>query len=386
MNQQYKPHIHEYKRKEVVDVTRLFNEYPVVGILNLEGLPSANYQKIKKQLRGKVVFKFTKKSFMLKALEQIKKQNIDHLKDKLQGVPALLFTKEDPFELYKILEKSKANSPAKAGQLAPEDLSVPAGPTSFTPGPMIGEFGQLGIKTEVKEGKIHIKEDKVLVKAGQAISPKVADMLVKLGVEPMKIGLNLLLTYQDGEILTKDVLYVNEEEFMNNIRLAYQQALSLSLNISYPTPENIKLLLMKAQIESEALSKKVNIDSSLNVKEEPKPSEPKPEQISVSAPEPKQEIKKEDPSQQQVQQLPKQQPKTQAKIETSKETKIEVKSQIKENDMKMAQEKWQEIMTKTVNMEKKDEKSKEEKAFKTEEKDINKIINQLKDKKSAGKI
>jgi len=385
MNQQYKPHIHEYKKKEVADVIGLFSEYPVVGILNLEDLPSANYQKIKKQLRGRVVFKFTKKSFMLKALEQIKKQNIDHLKDKLQGVPALLFTKEDPFELYKILEKSKTNAPAKAGQLAPEDLGVPAGPTSFTPGPMIGEFGQLGIKTEVKEGKIHIKEDKVLVKAGQVISPKIADMLIKLGVEPMKIGLNLSLTYQDGEILTKDVLYINEEEFMNNIRLAYQQALNLSINAGYPTSENIKLLLMKAQIESEVLSKKVNIDSFSNVKEEPKLSEPKPEQISVSVPEPKQEIKKEDPSQQ-VQQLPKQQPKTQAKIETSKETKIEVKSQIKENDMKMAQEKWQEIMTKTVNIEKKDEKSKEEKAFKTEEKDINKIINQLKDKKSAGKI
>ena len=46
------------------------------------------------------------------------------------------------------LEKSKSNAPAKPGQTAPSDLVLPAGETPFTPGPMIGELGQLGIKTE----------------------------------------------------------------------------------------------------------------------------------------------------------------------------------------------------------------------------------------------
>lgn len=376
---QYIPRVHEYKKQEVQDVIRLFNEYPVVGILNLETLPSSNLQIIKKQLRDKAVIKFTKKTFMLKALDQIKRPNIDKLKENLQGVPALLFTKQDPFELYKILEKSKSNAAAKPGQIAPEDLTISAGPTNFPAGPMIGEFGQLGIKTEVKEGKISIKEEKTLVKSGQEISQKAADILSKLGVEPMKIGLNLLLTYQNGEILTKDILYINEEEFINNIKLAYQQALNLSLNASYPTSENIKLLIMKAQIESEALAAKIKFeDSPSKVKESGEAKETQP-QIEVKHHQENKQVSPEVKVQEQRQEQ-KEDPKS------TSDNKVEVKSPVKAEDMKMAEQKWQEIVEKTVKIEKSDESSKKEKDFKTAEQDVSKLINQLKDKKSKGEL
>ncbi|MEK6840244.1 MAG: 50S ribosomal protein L10, partial [Nanoarchaeota archaeon] len=151
----YEPHIHEYKTKEVEDVKRLFHEYPVVGLINMENLPAKTLQKMKKALRDKVFFKITRKRFIEIALEGLKdKKNIDGFKEKLEGIPALIFTKEEPFTLYKLLEKSKTPAPAKPGQKSPLDITIPAGPTPFTPGPMIGELGQLGIKTEVKEGKI----------------------------------------------------------------------------------------------------------------------------------------------------------------------------------------------------------------------------------------
>ena len=72
----------------------------------------------------------------------------------LKGMPALIFTKENPFSLFKTLKKSKTNAPAKANQTAPFDLIVPKGPTSFAPGPVIGELAILGIKSGVEINEI----------------------------------------------------------------------------------------------------------------------------------------------------------------------------------------------------------------------------------------
>ena len=99
-----------------------------------------------------------------------KKPGIEKLKDHLNGMPSLMFTKENPFRLAANLMKSKSKAPAKAGQVAPSDIVVEAGPTGFAPGPVIGELGQLGIKTSVENGKVAIKENKVLVKKGEKIA------------------------------------------------------------------------------------------------------------------------------------------------------------------------------------------------------------------------
>jgi large subunit ribosomal protein L10 len=256
----YEPHIQDYKKKEVADVERLFNEYPVVGIINMEGLPTKMLQKMKKTLSDKVELKFTKKRFMKIAIDNIQdKKNIEQLKEKLVGIPALMFTKEEPFTIAKLIEKSKSSAPAKPGQVAPSDLSITAGPTPFTPGPMIGELGQLGIKTEVKEGKIHIRDDKVLVKEGEVIKPKVAELLAKLNIEPMKVGLNLLLTYQNGEILTKDVLYIDEEQYINDLKTAHIQSLALAMHVGIINKDTTKPLVQKAYRESKAVADKTNL-------------------------------------------------------------------------------------------------------------------------------
>ena len=161
-----------------------------------------------------------------------------------------MFTREDPFSIYKALEKSKVSAPARAGQKAPNDISIPAGPTPFPAGPMIGEFGQLGIKTEVKEGKISIKEDKLLLKEGDEIKPKVADLLAKLGIEPMRIGINLTLAYENGMIYRKDVLGVSEEEYISNIRLGSSQAFNLAMLISYTTKDTIQTQFLNIKFNS----------------------------------------------------------------------------------------------------------------------------------------
>ena len=107
------------------------------------------------------------------------------------------------------------------------------------PGPIIGELGQLGIKTEVKEGKVAIKEEKLLVKQDQVIDKKAADLLAKLNMQPMEIGLSLVAAYDNGLIYLKDVLSVNEGEYLKNLKQAYMNSLNLGISISYTNKETI---------------------------------------------------------------------------------------------------------------------------------------------------
>lgn len=261
------PHVSEAKKKEVEDIKRLVREYPIIGVVNMENLPALQLQRMKNQLRGIIFIKMTKKRLIYIALDQIKDENLLKLKEQIKGMPALIFTKENPFRLYKLLDKSKSNAPAKPGQIAPHDIVITAGPTNFTPGPMIGELGQVGLKTGVEGGKIVIKEDKTIVKGGEVIKPKVADILTKMGIEPMQIGLNLIATYEKGVIFTKDILAVDEQKYIDDIKQSYIDAMNLALNSAYIVKETAEELIKKAFRDSKALADSQNILTDENAKE-----------------------------------------------------------------------------------------------------------------------
>ena len=243
----------EWKKEEVKEIKRLLDEYSVFGIINVENLPSLQLQRLKHNLKNKIYVKMSKKRLINRALDEMKKENFDKVKEEIKGIPALIFTKENPFRLAKLLRQNKSNAPAKPGQIAPNDIYVKAGPTPFPPGPIIGELGQLGIKTEVKEGKVSIRDDKLLVKENEVINAKQADLLSKLKIEPMKIGINLILTYENGEILTKSILEIDDELYVNNVKIAHQEGLNLALAIGYVSKDTISYLIRKASNEISAL-------------------------------------------------------------------------------------------------------------------------------------
>jgi len=236
------------KLDAVEEMSKFCKEYPIVGIINLDGLPTPQLQQMREQLRDKVLIKVTKKRIIKRVLENLKaeKKDIDKLNNYLRGIPGLLFTKESPFKLFKTLQKNKSNTFAKAGQIAPVDVYVRAGPTSFAPGPIIGELGALGIKAGVDGGKIAIKEDKLVVKEGEEISAKLAPVLMRLDIKPMEIGLDLVVAYENGTIYDKKILSVDEQVYIDQITQIAKQGINLSFNIGYYTKETIELFITEA--------------------------------------------------------------------------------------------------------------------------------------------
>jgi large subunit ribosomal protein L10 len=248
----HQAHVSAEKKKTVAEIVKLIDSYPIIAALNMENLPAKQLQTMRGALRDSVVMLMSKRTLITHAIDQSKKPNIQELKKYLEGMPALLFSKENPFKLYKIIDKKKSKAPIKPGQTAPNDIIVPAGPTSFAPGPIIGELGQFRIKTGIEGGKVAIKENAVVAKKGEIVKGALASILQRMNIEPMEIGLDLVAVYENGEILTKDILFIDETVFLSKLSTAASDAMKLAMEVSYPAKETIVLLIGKSHRDAKA--------------------------------------------------------------------------------------------------------------------------------------
>ncbi|MBL7055885.1 50S ribosomal protein L10 [Candidatus Woesearchaeota archaeon] len=338
----------EYKKKTVQQVINLAKEYPIIGIVNMESLPAQQLQAMRSELRDQVEIFMLKKTLIRRVLAAVKgeKKGVEKLEDYFFGMPALIFTRDSPFKLSKALQKSKTPAPAKAGQIAPNDVIVPAGPTPFAPGPVISELGSAGLEVGVENGKVAVKKDSVVAKKGEKISQKVAEVLTRLDIKPMEVGLGLMAAYEKGIIYEKDVLEVDEQQYLDNVNLAASQAFNLAFNTTWINKDNIELFITKSFNDAKALGIEQNIiDSGVveellskaersmlslkgtaNIEAVEKPKEEKKEEL-APAPEPV----KEEPKPEEKKEEPKTEVKEAKPAEKVEEPKVEpVKEEVKE--------------------------------------------------------
>lgn len=249
----YSRHLPAWKQEEVAEIKRCAGEYAVFGLVDVYGIPATQMQQIRRNLRGRAVLKMTRNTFIEHALNDLGGP-IQGMKDHISGQSALIFTDENPFRLFKVLETTKTKMTAKPGETAPEDIVIQKGPTSFRPGPIVAELQQVGIPAAIEGGKVRIRETKTIVRKGETFSRKVADALAKLDVRPMDVGLILQAAFYRDAILTPDLLAIDEQAYYNNIMLAAQQAFNLSVNAAFPTGITIEPIIAKAFREAKGLA------------------------------------------------------------------------------------------------------------------------------------
>jgi large subunit ribosomal protein L10 len=240
------------KLNTVEELTNLIKSSEVLGIAKAEGIGAKQIQRLRKLLEGDTTLKVTKNTLMRLALRNCKDEKVDvtKLEEYLVGSNIFIFAKMDPFKLTRILDQNKMRTLAKPGQTAPEDIVVPAGNTGFPPGPLITEFGNVGLPTRIDAGNIAITKDTVVAKKGDKISRQLALVLSRLVIEPMEVGLEIEISYEDGALIQKEQLQIDIEEIRSQFTEAASQSLSLAINIAYPTPETIQMLMQKAFMNS----------------------------------------------------------------------------------------------------------------------------------------
>jgi large subunit ribosomal protein L10 len=249
----YTRHLPAWKKTEVEEIKKNAGKYTLIGLVDMYGIPAAQVQQIRRNLRGKAVIRVTRNTLIEHALGEIGGK-VTGLSKYVSGHSAMIFTNDNPFKLFRQLEKTKTKMAAKPGETAPQDIVVEKGPTSFKPGPIVGELQQAGIPAAIEGGKVRIRETRTIVKKGAVISAKVADVMIKLDIKPMDVGLALQAAFYQGDVYEPSVLAIDETAILAQIQIAEQQAFNLSVHAAIPTRDTIALIVTKAVREARSLA------------------------------------------------------------------------------------------------------------------------------------
>lgn len=239
------------KKADTVDkVAELANKYPVLAVTNLSKVRASQLMAVRKALRQHAEVFVVKNKLAVRGLQKAGIKNADQLLSHLTGQNALVFSSYDPFKLFLTLDKSRVYLPARAGDKAPDDIIVPAGNTNLPAGPVLSEFREAGIPTKIEGGSIWVNKDSAAVKKDGEITPKLASLLSKLNIKPIRAGLTIALAYENGLIYAGELVAIDLEEYTQSLLEAYSSSKGLAIFIGYATKETAPDILARAYREA----------------------------------------------------------------------------------------------------------------------------------------
>lgn len=246
-------HIPQWKTDEIESIKQLIDRYSVVGVAGIRDIPAKQLQEMRRNMKDDVKIRIYRNNLIHRALDEFS-SDLSLMGSSVSDQTALVFTDLNPFKLYKLLKSSKTEAPIKAGAIAPADITVVGGPTSFAPGPIVGDLQNAGIPARIDKGKVVIRETKVVAHEGEAVSRALSEMLTRLEIYPMTVGFDLRSVYDNGTILEADALDIDEAKYASDITTATTGAFNLAIAIAYPTPVTIPTLLAKAASDARNLA------------------------------------------------------------------------------------------------------------------------------------
>jgi large subunit ribosomal protein L10 len=261
-------HVADWKKEEVKELSNLVTKNRVVGIIEVGGIPAPQMQQMRKNLQGSATIRSAKNNLILRALDEAEKstKGVSGLKDHVKGQSAIIATEMNPFKLFSKIKQSRTMAPAKGGEKAAYNIEVKSGETPFKPGPIVGELQKAGIPAAIIEGKVVVKTDKLVVPQGDRIPTNVAQMLTRLEIFPIEIGMTLNGVFEDGEIFSPEVLDIDIDEFFARIRQASINVLNLAITAGWTTKQTIQPLLMKAHHDAFTISLEIGVVNKETVK------------------------------------------------------------------------------------------------------------------------
>ncbi|MCD6341481.1 MAG: 50S ribosomal protein L10 [Thaumarchaeota archaeon] len=259
--------IPKWKLDEVEELSKLISSHRVIAAFKLTGLRANLLHEIRKKLRGTAVLKIAKLTLFKKSAEKAGKPGLVKLVEDVKEPMGFIFSNTSGFKLKLFLDKNRIPMHAKAGERADFDVVVPEMNTGLPPGPVLSEFGKLGIPTKIEGGQIWIAKDTVVAKKGDEISHALASLLARLDIKAVLKGVTIERAYEDGVIITKEQLEIDLERFSKDLREAHSRAIVLSTEIGYVTKETIAPMLLKSFVEAKALAIEAEIASRETIRE-----------------------------------------------------------------------------------------------------------------------
>ncbi|MCW4048965.1 MAG: 50S ribosomal protein L10 [Candidatus Bathyarchaeota archaeon] len=247
-------HIPQEKYQKVQETVELLKQYDIIAAADLNKVNSAMLQDMRKQLRGRLQFKVLKNTLMRKSMEEAGKVGSDEFMNEVAGPNVFMFTNGNPFKVAMELDQNKVKVFAKPGDIALTDIVISAGNTGLSPGPLIGKFGVLGIRTRIEAGNIWVTLDSTACKAGEAINEDLADLLQRLGVKAAEMSLRVKAVYEKGDVIPGEALLLDLDEYRVKLEQAIGKAFQVAVEAAYATPQTAPIILAKAIAQARAVA------------------------------------------------------------------------------------------------------------------------------------
>jgi len=236
-----------WKKNYFVRIANLFNEYQKCLIVGVDNVGSKQMQEIRHAMRGHGDILMGKNTMIRKAIRgQLSElPQLEKLLPYIVGNIGFVFTKEDLGDIRKKLMENKRGAPAKAGAIAPCDVTLP--PQNTGMGPEKTSFFQaLQIPTKISKGTIEILNEVFLIKIGDKVGASEAALLNMLNIQPFSYGLAVQQVYDNGSIYTPEVLDITTTEIRTRFQQGVRNIAALSLSIGIPTKASAPHLVANA--------------------------------------------------------------------------------------------------------------------------------------------
>jgi large subunit ribosomal protein LP0 len=229
-----------WKGKYFEKMAALMDEYPKCFIVGADNVGSKQMQEIRIALRGKAIVLMGKNTMMRKAIRAHIEKNpdLEKLLPCIKMNVGFVFTKEDLCEIRDLLLANKVKAPAKAGAIAPLDVTVPAQNTGMGP-EKTSFFQALSIPTKITKGTIEIIQDVHLIKTGDKVGMSESTLLNMLKISPFTYGLVIQKVYDAGSVFDPEILDITDDVLKATFMAGVANVASVSLAIGYPTVASV---------------------------------------------------------------------------------------------------------------------------------------------------
>jgi len=224
-----------WKSNYFLKIVQLFDEYPKCLMVEADNVGSKQMQQIRMSLRGHAVVLMGKNTMMRKAIRGHLGQNpkLERLLPHIVGNVGFVFTKDELLDVRAMLLENKVKAPARAGAIAPLDVTVPAQNTGLGP-EKTSFFQALNIPTKITKGTIEIIADVKLIKTGDKVGMSDSTLLNMLGISPFTYGLIVKKVYDSGTVFDPQILDITDDDIKQKFMAGVRNVASLSLKIDYP--------------------------------------------------------------------------------------------------------------------------------------------------------
>jgi large subunit ribosomal protein LP0 len=226
-------------------LVELVEEYPKCFVVNVDNVGSNQMQQIRSALRGHAVLLMGKNTMMRKAIRGHldKNPSLEKLLPHLTGNVGLVFTNDDLVDIRDKILANKKTAPAKAGAIAPLEVTIPAQNTGLGP-EKTSFFQALNIGTKITKGTIEILTDVRLIKEGDRVGLSEATLLNMLKISPFFYGLKIAMVYEAGSVYEPHVLDLTMDDLRARFLRGAQDVAAVSLAIGYPTVVSVPHMII----------------------------------------------------------------------------------------------------------------------------------------------